>query len=99
MARELARKGIQLNAAAPGPTDTPLFARVAEKDVSQLGVVPTLVRQFMAQDIALLAEYDLSKLRIVTSTDEPSTDDAWLCKVKHSLISRCSAAKHRWGIA
>lgn len=29
MARELARKGIQLNAVAPGPTDTPLFAQVA----------------------------------------------------------------------
>ncbi len=29
MARELARKGIQLNAVAPGPTDTPLFAAVA----------------------------------------------------------------------
>ena len=29
VARELARKGIQLNAVAPGPTDTPLFAAVA----------------------------------------------------------------------
>ncbi len=29
MARELARKGIQLNAVAPGPTDTPLFAEIA----------------------------------------------------------------------
>ena len=30
VARELARKGIQLNAVAPGPTDTPLFAEVAK---------------------------------------------------------------------
>ena len=29
MARELARKGVLLNAVAPGPTDTPLFAEVA----------------------------------------------------------------------
>lgn len=29
MARELARKGVQLNAVAPGPTDTPLFAEIA----------------------------------------------------------------------
>ncbi len=29
VARELARKGIQLNAVAPGPTDTPLFAEIA----------------------------------------------------------------------
>ncbi|MBC7163927.1 MAG: glucose 1-dehydrogenase [Roseovarius sp.] len=32
VARELARKGIQLNAVAPGPTDTPLFAQVAQGD-------------------------------------------------------------------
>lgn len=88
MSRELARKGIQLNAAAPGPTDTPLFAQSAEKDVSHLGVAPTLVRQFMAQDIALLAEYDLSKLRIVTSTDEPWSDDAWLWQIKHICNNR-----------
>lgn len=30
VARELARKGIQLNAVAPGPTDTPLFAEFAK---------------------------------------------------------------------
>ena len=30
VARELARKGIQLNAVAPGPTDTPLFAQIAQ---------------------------------------------------------------------
>jgi 2-hydroxycyclohexanecarboxyl-CoA dehydrogenase len=35
MARELARKGIQLNAVAPGPTDTPLFASFAEGEAGQ----------------------------------------------------------------
>ena len=29
VARELARKGVQLNAVCPGPTDTPLFAEIA----------------------------------------------------------------------
>lgn len=33
MARELVRAGIQLNAVAPGPTDTPLFAQVAGGEI------------------------------------------------------------------
>ena len=32
VARELARKGIQLNAVAPGPTDTPILAQFAQGD-------------------------------------------------------------------
>lgn len=35
MARELASKGVQLNAVAPGPTDTPLFAEVAKGEAGQ----------------------------------------------------------------
>ncbi|WP_288048138.1 glucose 1-dehydrogenase [Acidiphilium sp.] len=35
MARELARKGVVLNAVAPGPTDTPLFAEVAKGEMGQ----------------------------------------------------------------
>ena len=35
VARELARKGVQLNAVAPGPTDTPLFAMVAQGEAGE----------------------------------------------------------------
>jgi 2-hydroxycyclohexanecarboxyl-CoA dehydrogenase len=35
VSRELARQGIQLNVVCPGPTDTPLFAQVAEGDAGQ----------------------------------------------------------------
>ncbi len=35
MAREVARKGVQLNAVCPGPTDTPLFAAVAQGEAGE----------------------------------------------------------------
>jgi len=35
MARELARSGVQLNAVCPGPTDTPLFAQVAQGEAGE----------------------------------------------------------------
>ena len=35
MSRELARAGIRLNAVCPGPTDTPLFAQLADGDSGQ----------------------------------------------------------------
>ena len=35
VARELARKGIQLNAVAPGPTDTPLFDQFGEGEAGE----------------------------------------------------------------
>lgn len=35
MAREMARHGITLNAVAPGPTDTPLLAKVAQGETGQ----------------------------------------------------------------
>jgi 2-hydroxycyclohexanecarboxyl-CoA dehydrogenase len=35
LARELARRGINVNVVCPGPTDTPLFAQVADGDTAQ----------------------------------------------------------------
>lgn len=66
------------------PGDSFRLLRVAsEMGVTHLGVAPTLVRQFMAQDPAPLAGYDLAPLRIVASTGEPWTDDAWLWHLDH----------------
>ena len=60
-----------------------LLRLAAEMKVTHLGVAPTLVRQFMTQDRAPVAGYDLSALRIVASTGEPWTDDAWLWQLDH----------------
>ena len=60
-----------------------LLRLAAEMKVTHLGVAPTLVRQFMTQDRAPVAGYDLSALRIVASTGEPWTEDAWLWQLDH----------------
>jgi len=51
--------------------------------VTNLGLSPTLVRQLMAQDPAALKQLDLSSLRIVASTGEPWTDEAWLWQLEN----------------
>ncbi|WP_026758457.1 AMP-binding protein [Sediminimonas qiaohouensis] len=60
-----------------------LLRLASDMEVTHMGVAPTLVRQFMTQDRAPLADYDLSALRIVGSTGEPWTDDAWLWQLDH----------------
>ncbi|KAB2540689.1 AMP-dependent synthetase [Salipiger aestuarii] len=60
-----------------------LLRLASELKVTHLGVAPTLVRQFMTQDRAPLSGYDLSPLRIVASTGEPWTEDAWLWQRDH----------------
>jgi len=75
--------------APSSPEDPFRLLRIAsEQHVTHMGVAPTLVRQFMAQDPALLTDYDLSKLRVVASTGEPWTDDAWLWQVEHICNNR-----------
>lgn len=70
---------------APATPDDPfrLLSVAARMEVSHLGVAPTLVRQYMAQDTAPLAALDLSRLRIVASTGEPWTEDAWAWQLEH----------------
>ncbi|QRG06779.1 AMP-binding protein [Xanthobacter dioxanivorans] len=60
-----------------------LLRLAAENKVTHIGVAPTLVRQFLTQDPAPLRGYDLSALRIVASTGERWTDDAWLWHLEH----------------
>jgi len=49
----------------------------AEHRVSYLGIAPTTVRTFMAQDSDPGSKYDFGALRIVISSGEPWTEDAW----------------------
>ncbi|MEP0144712.1 MAG: acetyl-CoA synthetase [Maricaulis maris] len=66
------------------PGDSFRLLRLAsEMKVTHLGVAPTLVRQFMTQELEPLTDYDLSPLRIVASTGEPWTEDAWRWQLDH----------------
>ncbi len=81
----LARATLVLAEGAPmSPTDPFRMLRLVDEErVTNLGLSPTLVRQLMAQDPAALKQLDLSSLRIVASTGEPWTDEAWLWQLEN----------------
>lgn len=57
VARELARKGIQLNTVAPGPTDTPLFAEIAGGEGAGAKVAEGLKRAIPMKRLAQPSDY------------------------------------------
>jgi acetyl-CoA synthetase len=59
------------------PDSDRMWRLCAEHRVSYLGVAPTTVRTFLAQGSDPASKYDLSALRIVISSGEPWTEDAW----------------------
>jgi len=59
------------------PDPDRMWRMVAEHKVTYLGVAPTTVRTFMAQDSEPWREFDFSALRIMVASGEPFTADAW----------------------
>lgn len=55
-----------------------LWRLVEEHKVSWLGLAPTIARNYMRGPEEDYSQYDLSSLRIILSTGEPWTPDAWL---------------------
>jgi acetyl-CoA synthetase len=63
---------------APNFPDAERMWRVAARHaVTYLGVAPTTIRTFMAQDSEPRKSHDLSRLRIMVSSGEAWTPDAW----------------------
>lgn len=59
------------------PQSDRLWRLVERHRVSYLGLAPTIARLSMSLDDAELAQRDLSSLRVMISTGEPWTPDAW----------------------
>ncbi|MBK9360128.1 MAG: AMP-binding protein [Rubrivivax sp.] len=59
------------------PEPDRLWRLVERHRVSYLGLAPTVARLSMSLPASALAERDLSSLRVIVSTGEPWTPDAW----------------------
>ena len=63
---------------APNYPEPDRFWRLIDDHrVSYLGVAPTIIRSLMPNGVGQLAPFDLSSLRVMVSTGEPWTPDAW----------------------
>jgi acetyl-CoA synthetase len=59
------------------PDPDRLWSLISEKQVSYLGIAPTLARSFAANPAFDATQHDLSSLRIFVSTGEAWTPEAW----------------------
>lgn len=93
---------------AEGTPDYPdpgrIWRLIRDYRVSYLGIAPTIVRIFMAQGADVVERYDLSSLRITTTTGEPWTPDAWhwffehVCKQKVPILNYSGGTEIGGGI-
>lgn len=75
---------------APSTPEQPfrLLEIVEAIGITHLGLAPSLVRQFMTFDPAPLSSLDLSSLRILPSSGEAWTEDAWMWHLQHIARNR-----------
>ena len=59
------------------PDPDRMWRLIAEHRVSYLGIAPTTARTFIAQGSEPWKTFDLSRLRVVASSGEPWTPEAW----------------------
>jgi acetyl-CoA synthetase len=59
------------------PDPERMWRLVAQQRVSYLGVAPTTIRTFLAQGSEPWRQHDLSALRVMVSSGEPWTPEAW----------------------
>ncbi len=76
----------------------------AEHEATHLGTAPTSIRTLMRHGSEEVARHDLSRLRVVVSTGEPWTDEAWhwtfehVCGRRVPIINWCGGTEIGGGI-
>ena len=70
---------------APNYPEKDRFWRlIQDRRISFLGIAPTIVRSYMPAGPEALERFDLSSLRVIASTGEPWTEDAWRWLFQHA---------------
>lgn len=76
---------IVLAEGAPNYPEPDRFWRlIQDHRVTFLGIAPTIVRSYMPMGPEALRRFDLSSLRVIASTGEPWTEDAWRWLFDHA---------------
>ncbi len=68
---------VLVEGAPNAPDPERMWRLIAQHRVSYLGVAPTTIRTFMAQGSEPWKHHDLSALRVMVSSGEPWTPEAW----------------------
>lgn len=76
---------------ADGAPDYPepdrIWNLIEDTNVTFLGVAPTLIRSTMARGIRTMDDYDFGELRVVVSSGEPWTNEAWFWCFENICLS------------
>ncbi len=93
---------------AEGGPDYPdpgrMWRLAQDHEATVLGTAPTAIRALMRHGTEEIEKYDLSKLRLVASTGEPWTDEAWwwtfdhVAKRRFPIINWCGGTEIGGGI-
>ena len=89
---------IVLAEGAPNYPEPDRFWRlIQDHRVTFLGIAPTIVRSYMPTGPEVLARFDLTSLRIIASTGEPWTEDAWFWLFEHAGKGRVPILNYSGG--
>ncbi len=79
------------------PAPDRIWALVERHRLTMLGIAPTAIRGLMRHDVAHVRRHDLGSLRVLGSSGEPWTPDAWWWFFREAGQSRCPIINYSGG--